>query len=395
MLKETKRCIIAFMIIIIMIGLSVVVLWGYTSYQRTILHTYVEDISSGGYKTNDFYVEIKTGKSWKEEDDHIIGAQYDGYFYNNTCIDIVDWSIDFVVPEDSFSDSDWNGVYKRNGNHIVITALNYNKNVSNKMFETFGLVMYTNKEFHVNEITVSGYKDYKITNFEVFWFLISLLIVVVIIFIVYLVFDIRMRKMRVKQEEYKKIIMQSLKTFANIIDAKDSYTRGHSLRVAKYAQEISRRMGKSADEQARIFQISLLHDIGKIAIDNRILNKPGKLTEEERGEIQLHTITGGDILKDFTTIQGIEDGARFHHEAFDGKGYPLGLSGKTIPECARIICVADAFDAMDSDRCYRKRLSRDFIRKELEQCSGTQFDGEISKHMIQMIADGFVASENL
>lgn len=189
--------------------------------------------------------------------------------------------------------------------------------------------------------------------------------------------------------------MQSLKTFANIIDAKDPYTKGHSLRVAKYAQEISRRMGKSTEEQERIFQISLLHDIGKIAIDNSILRKPGKLTPEERRKVQLHAAIGGDILKDFTAIPGIEDGARYHHEAYDGSGYPTGLSGKSIPECARIICVADTFDTMDSDRCYRKRLSRDDIFKELQRCANKQHDGDISKYMLEMITDGYVANENL
>lgn len=393
MIKESKRGIKVFVIIFTVIILSILALWGYASYQRTILHTYVEDISSGSYKTYDFYVQIQTGKKWIDKE--AIGAQYDGSFYNNTNIDIVDWHIDFTVPKDSRIDSDWNGVYKKKKDHIIVTALDYNKNVKKTKCETFGLVMYTDKEFHVNDITVSGYKDYRITNFIAFWILLLLLSVVMIVFVVYLILDIRMRKMQLKQNEYKSIIMQSLKTFANIIDAKDSYTSGHSLRVAKYAQEISRRMGKSADEQERIFQISLIHDIGKIAIDNKILNKPGKLTPEERRIIQQHTITGGDILKDFTTIQGIEDGARYHHESFDGSGYPAGLVGKAIPECARIICVADAFDAMNSDRCYRKKLSKDAIRTELERCSDIQFDGEIARHVLQMMEEGFTASEGL
>jgi len=233
-----------------------------------------------------------------------------------------------------------------------------------------------------------------LTDFSFFWFLMFALFIVIVVFVVSIIFELRMRKMRLKQEEYENIIMQSLRTFANIIDTKDSYTKGHSYRVAKYALEISRRMGKSQEEQLRIFQISLLHDIGKIAIDNQILNKTGKLTSAELKEIQKHSSTGGDILKDFTTISGIEEGARFHHEAYDGSGYPVGLKGDSIPECARIICIADAFDAMDSDRCYRKKLPLAEIIKELERCAGTQFDDEILKHMYQMIEDGFKADEN-
>lgn len=192
MKKEKKFVIKTFIIAISLIGLSVTGLWGYVSYQRTILHSYAEHLSSGGYKTNDFYVEIVTGKSW--QDNGNIGAQYDGYFYNNIKTNIVNWRIDFVVPKDSFIDSDWNGVYKKNGNSISITAVDYNKNVSKAKCETFGLVLHTNKTFQVNEITVSGYLNLEITDLPIFWILMIFLFVVLVVFAAYMFFDFRIKK---------------------------------------------------------------------------------------------------------------------------------------------------------------------------------------------------------
>ena len=134
--------------------------------------------------------------------------------------------------------------------------------------------------------------------------------------------------------------------------------------------------------------IALMHDCGKIGIPDEILNKPGALLEEERNIIKSHTVIGGNVLADFNAIDGISDGAMYHHERFDGKGYPSGLKGEDIPLCARIICVADSYDAMNSDRIYRNRLSKSDILKELRLNSGTQFDPQIVAHMIFLIEIG-------
>ena len=133
-----------------------------------------------------------------------------------------------------------------------------------------------------------------------------------------------------------------------------------------------------------------MHDIGKIGVPDSILNKPGKLTEEEMDIIRNHVNVGGEILKDFTALNGIADGAKYHHERCDGKGYCMGLSKEEIPRVARIIGVADSYDAMASDRCYRKALSEDVIVDELKKCSGTQFDPEVVPHMLAMIEEGIV-----
>ncbi|MBQ8904174.1 MAG: HD domain-containing protein, partial [Oscillospiraceae bacterium] len=233
-------------------------------------------------------------------------------------------------------------------------------------------------------------KPKRIFEQPVFWVLMALLVALASAGIVMIAMRVKTKKIRERQQEYKRITEQSLRTFAKTIDAKDSYTNGHSIRVAEYAKEIAKRMGKSKDEQENIYYVALLHDIGKIGIPDNILNKPGKLTDEEREIIQRHVDIGEEILAEFTDLEGISDGVKYHHERFDGHGYCMGLKGKDIPEVARIICVADTYDAMSSDRCYRKALSNEIIYEELKTCSGSQFDPEIVPHMLNMIDEGIV-----
>lgn len=172
---------------------------------------------------------------------------------------------------------------------------------------------------------------------------------------------------------------------AKTIDAKDKYTKGHSVRVAEYSRELAKRMGKSEEEQKEIYNVALLHDIGKIRIPNSLINKPGKLTKEEYDLIKLHPVAGYHILKDISENQVLSIGAKFHHERYDGTGYPNGLSGDNIPEYARIIGVADSYDAMASNRSYRNALPQDVVRSEIEKGRGTQFDPRIADIMLQLI----------
>ncbi len=146
----------------------------------------------------------------------------------------------------------------------------------------------------------------------------------------------------------------------------------------------------SEEEVRDIGYIGLLHDCGKLSIPEQILNKPGKLTEEEFDVMRRHTTHGENILKDFTSLDGLIDGVLYHHERYDGTGYMTGLAGEDIPLVARIICVADALDAMNSDRCYRSHLTREVILDELEKNKGTQFDPKIAQIMIDMIHSGEV-----
>lgn len=176
-----------------------------------------------------------------------------------------------------------------------------------------------------------------------------------------------------------------MQAFAKTIDAKDKYTKGHSVRVARYSRELVKRMGRSLKEQEEIYQIALLHDMGKIRIPDNIINKPGKLTDEEFSMIKLHCVNGYHILKNINAFPDLAVGAKYHHEKYDGTGYPSGLKGENIPECARIIAVADSYDAMTSNRSYRYALPQKIVRDEMEKGKGTQFDPKFADIMLQMI----------
>jgi len=172
---------------------------------------------------------------------------------------------------------------------------------------------------------------------------------------------------------------------AKAVDAKDTYTNGHSVRVAEYSKEIALRVGKSFKEQDEIYMMGLLHDIGKIGIPGTIINKPGKLTDEEFAKIKEHPVMGYEILKNVTELPALAQGARWHHERFDGKGYPDGLRGLEIPEEARIIAVADAYDAMTSKRSYRGIMPQEKVREQIQNGRGTQFDPKFAEIMLEMI----------
>ncbi len=193
------------------------------------------------------------------------------------------------------------------------------------------------------------------------------------------------RKEYESKEQLNRMNTNIIRALAYTIDAKDRYTSGHSQRVADYALAIAKRMGKSEEEQKVIYYAGLLHDVGKIRVPEEIINKPGKLTEDEFNQIRIHPVSGYHILKDIHEDVRIAYGAKYHHERYDGKGYPNGLEGENIPEIARIIGVADAYDAMASNRSYRNALPQEVVRSEIEKGRGHQFDAEIADIMLEMI----------
>lgn len=193
------------------------------------------------------------------------------------------------------------------------------------------------------------------------------------------------KKERESREKLDRVNMNIIRSLAYTIDAKDRYTSGHSQRVAEYSLEIAKRMNKSDEDQKIIYYAGLLHDVGKIRVPEAVINKPGKLSDEEFDQIRIHPVSGYHILKDIHDDERIGYGAKYHHERYDGTGYPNGLAGKNIPEIARIIGVADAYDAMASNRSYRKALSQDIVRSEIEKGKGRQFDPEIADIMLKMI----------
>ena len=184
-----------------------------------------------------------------------------------------------------------------------------------------------------------------------------------------------------------RLSLEMMIALARAVDAKDHYTNGHSGRVADYAAEIARRMGKSEEEQEKIFEMGLMHDIGKIGVSEEIINKTSRLTDDEFTEIKEHTLIGYSILSSITEMPDLSAGARSHHEKWDGTGYPDGLAGEDIPLEARIICVADCYDAMTSTRTYSTPCTQEKVRTEILRCAGTQFDPKVAEIMIRMIDD--------
>lgn len=181
---------------------------------------------------------------------------------------------------------------------------------------------------------------------------------------------------------------ETILAIAKTVDAKDENTSQHSQRVSEYSVLIARELGFSEEECENLRKAALLHDIGKIGIPDRVLNKPGRLNDEEYAIMKSHVTRGAEILKDFTLVDHAIEGTLYHHERYDGTGYPQGLAGEEIPLYGRIIGVADAFDAMTANRVYRKQLDFDFVVEELKRCKGSQFDPNMVDIMLKLIDEG-------
>ncbi|MCR4946253.1 MAG: response regulator [Lachnospiraceae bacterium] len=188
-----------------------------------------------------------------------------------------------------------------------------------------------------------------------------------------------------KTRENEALSIQVVLAIADAIDAKDTYTNGHSRRVADYARMIAARYGYDSDKQSDIYMMGLLHDVGKIGVPDAVINKPDRLNDEEFSLIKEHPVMGARILENIKAMPQLVIGARWHHEKFAGGGYPDGISGFDIPEQARIIAVADAYDAMTSRRSYRNALPQEKVRAEIAKGSGTQFDPAFADIMLRMI----------
>ena len=190
------------------------------------------------------------------------------------------------------------------------------------------------------------------------------------------------REARKKQSE---LFEETTEALANAIDAKDKYTSGHSIRVALYSRQIAREARLPEKTCEQVYFAALLHDVGKIGVPLEIINKIGKLTDEEYNEIKKHPVFGDQILSSIQQAPYLAVGARHHHERYDGRGYPDGLAGEDIPLIARIIAVADAYDAMTSVRSYRDPLTRETVKDELRRGIGTQFDPTFARIMLRVM----------
>lgn len=344
-----------------------------------------------GTESDKYAASVNITKHWNESaHGYIYGMQCDVKFENNSPATLYDWKATISLKNNCHVDSYWNGELNFADNMISFVPDEDINTIAPNSDRTFGFILYAPVLNNVKDFTVSYHMKISLGDLALFaWWKVAVAILAIIELIV-VVTMVRTWQLKKKQEELHSIVNQSFNMFANLIDAKDPYTLGHSRRVALYSKELAKRMGISEEDRDRLYYIALLHDIGKIGITDAILNKKGKLTADERRDIEKHVTIGGDILKDFTALEGIADGARYHHERYDGKGYATGLKGKDIPLFARIIAVADSFDAMSSERCYRPQLTMPYIIVELKNGSGTQFDPDIAKHMLNMIDEGVV-----
>lgn len=192
---------------------------------------------------------------------------------------------------------------------------------------------------------------------------------------------------KAEREKLVAISMQTILSICHMVDAKDSYTQEHSQRVATYSCLIAKKLGWTTKRIKSLENMALLHDIGKVGVKDGILNKPSSLTDDEFTTMKDHTIIGASILEELTFIPGVSIGAKCHHERYDGTGYPYGLKGDEIPVEARIIGVADAFDAMNSRRVYSEKSEKKYIIQELENGRGTQFDPVVLDAFLEVLKE--------
>ncbi len=347
----------------------------------------VQNSESTAIEQQDLYITMPIEKGWYDSGFH--ANQYSATLYNNTFSSLRDWSVTLEIPNNAKITDSWNISFIENDDG-TITIYNtpnqgFNDIIEPNNFITFGFILFANSDNELTNFVIRAVPNAKITDYPLYYVLVFLSIVFVTAISIQIAIAIKDRQFKHRRELDKKIIIQSMKTFTNFIDTKDPYTRGHSIRVAFYTKKIAQKMDFDEEELYNIYYVALLHDVGKINIPDEILNKPGKLTQEEMDIIKTHTSNGASMLKDFSSIPCIVEGAHYHHERYDGNGYPVGLKGEEIPLIARIIGVADAFDAMNSDRCYRKALSKDKIISELKEGLGKQFDPEIVKIMLDLI----------
>ncbi len=385
-----RRAVISFLVALAVIALGFIGVSLKCYYDNhTLFHYEIDGRSLGVHEQ--IAISMRPTQSWvslEREDGFVSGAQYDGVIANNLNKSIHDWELTIYLPQDGIIDSSWNGIYTEADNTITITPLDYNNLIVSGDEQPFGFIFYSKMKVDFTKFSMTGYYQVIPQQYVFFWVLILFSVCWVLALIIYIGICIKIRKLEKQRQKDREIISQAMMAIAHLVDAKDEYTRDHSLRVALYAAEIARRSGMKEEEIKNLKYIALVHDCGKVGVPDSILKKKGTLTPEERDIIKSHTVLGGHILDSFTSIEGIRDGALYHHERFDGTGYPNKLKGKKIPVCARIIGVADAYDAMSSDRCYRPRLPREVVLEELQKNNGSQFDPDYVRHMIDMMEDG-------
>ena len=349
-----------------------------------------------------FLVSLDISKTWTNDEGtekQTFGEQFDFAIKDHQKFDLRGWNLTINFDDEDFElvkiDSLWNVDAVIDGNKLTITPHTdiTLAHLSPKEANSFGFIFILKNEitednFSNFNYTLTGTVYRKYVSYPVFWVLTVLLMIYVSVVVAYIIVRVKERNFEKFKEQSYSMISQSMNTFASLIDTKDPYTKDHSARVSYYSVKIARKLGLDDEFVRKIAYIALMHDCGKLVIPDEILTKPARLTDDEYAVMKEHTTYGGKALENFTSIEEIKNGAMYHHEKWDGSGYPKGLKGEDIPLCARIIGVADALDAMNSDRCYRKRLSKEKILSELAEYAGKQFDPNIAALTIEMIKSG-------
>ena len=340
------------------------------------------------------FFAITKSHEWLENNELNI-CSYDGVLSNTTNRDFRDWCIKMKVPDYTTIENTWNCTGRIEDNYLYITPAEEAQSIiRSNSEELFGFLLTSENDIIFRSTQISGRLCRKYLSDPLLVICTIMICLYGIAAIAGLILEkliINQRLLSKTQQEHdNQIIEQTMKTFSNFIDNKDTYTQGHSTRVAAYAREMAKRMGMNEQEQLNCYYAGLMHDIGKLTVSDEVLNKTSRLSTDEWNLIQQHTTNGAALLKNFTILPEINDAVLYHHERYDGTGYMNRLSGKDIPLIARMVGIADAYDAMNTNRCYRLKFSEERIISELERCRGKQFDPDLVPYLISMIKDGTV-----
>lgn len=340
------------------------------------------------------YFAITKANNWSEANDMNLFS-YEALLANTTDKDLKDWCIKLKVPDETSVENTWDCTAYIDDNYLYIKADEFvNEKINSKSETHFGILLISENDLTFRSAIITARLCKKLSSNSIFIFccIMSAISFIAALYGIVLQRLIKNQAQitRKRQEHDNQIIEQTMKTFSNFIDNKDTYTQGHSTRVAAYVREMAKRMGLDEQTQLHMYYAGLMHDIGKLTVADDVLNKTSRLSTEEWSLIQQHTTNGAMLLKNFTILPEINDAVLYHHERYDGTGYVNRMSGKNIPLVARMVGIADAYDAMNTNRCYRLKFSEERIISELERCRGKQFDPDIVPYLISMIKDGTI-----
>ena len=344
--------------------------------------------------TNRIHFSANPTETWENETGAFITIM-DCSLLNTKHYDFSAWTIQLKVPENTKIGNAWNCNITLDNQILSITPRgDENTVIRHNTERTFSFMLVSDKAITFNTAKIYGKFRQRLFYTESFVIILTLIGLLILgmfaLSVLYKFYRDRMQQAMEQLRHENTIIQQTMSTFSSFIDNKDPYTRGHSQRVANYTREMIKRMGYSPSDQQYAYYAGLMHDIGKITIKDEVLNKTTRLSTDEWEMIQKHTTNGAELLKNFTILPLINDAVLYHHERYDGNGYINRLKGENIPLIARVVCIADSYDAMATNRCYRLKFSEERIIKELERCAGKQFDPDIVPVMISIIADGTI-----